>query len=204
MSREQVVREIHAYARKVFPRRKYTMFGIADTIQADLMEFQPFKRENRGLRYILIVIDVFSKMAFAEGIKDKTGVETTKAMENIIRKIYQHNNRPIYNLQTDLGKEFFNLTMKRLLEKHKINHYASYSFLKSSIVERLIRTIKRKLYMRFSLQGTYKWVNILDEVIDKYNNTWYTFFPPSKLYMQMIWEYIVIIFYSFIGIVQLK
>ncbi|RYE19607.1 MAG: transposase [Sphingobacteriaceae bacterium] len=176
MSKEQVVREIHAYARKVFPRRKYTMFGIADTIQADLMEFQPFKRENRGLRYILIVIDVFSKMAFAEGIKDKTGVEVTKAMENIIRKIYQHNNRPIYNLQTDNGKEFFNSTMKRLLEKHNINHYASYSFLKSSIVERLIRTIKRKLYMRFSLQGTYKWVNILDEVIDKYNNTRFVFF----------------------------
>lgn len=176
MSKEQVVREIHAYARKVFPRRKYTMFGIADTIQADLMEFQPFKRENRGLRYILIVIDVFSKMAFAEGIKDKTGVEVTKAMENIIRKIYRHNNRPIYNLQTDNGKEFFNSTMKRLLEKHNINHYASYSFLKSSIVERLIRTIKRQLYMRFSLQGTYKWVNILDEVIDKYNNTWYLFF----------------------------
>lgn len=170
MSKLQVVQEIHRDARKHFPRRKYTMYGIADTLQADLIEMQPFKRENRGHRYILIVIDVFSKMAYAEPLMDKTGPEVTRAMDRIIRKVSQRYH--INNLQTDDGKEFFNASMKRLLEKFKINHYSTFSVMKASIVERLIRTIKRRLYIQFSLQGNYRWLTILPQIIDSYNNTW--------------------------------
>lgn len=170
MSKLQVVQEIHRYARKKFPRRKYTMYGIADTLQADLIEMQPYKRENQNHRYILIVIDVFSKMAYAEPLKDKTGSEVTQAMDRIIRKINQHYH--INNLQTDDGKEFFNASMKRLLEKFKINHYSTFSVMKASIVERLIRTIKHRLYIQFSLQGNYRWLNILPQVIESYNDTW--------------------------------
>lgn len=168
MSKQQVVQEIHSYARKNFARRKYVMYGIGDTLQADLIEMQPYKRENRGHRYILIVIDVFSKMAYAEPLLDKTASETTRAMDRIIRRIPVH----INHLHTDDGKEFFNSTMKRLLAKYKINHYSTYSILKASIVERLIRTIKRRLYMTFSLQGNYKWLNILQQVMDSYNDRW--------------------------------
>lgn len=165
MSKLQVVREIHRDARKHFPRRKYIMYGIADTLQVDLIEMQPFKRENRGYRYILIAIDVFSKMAYAEPLLNKTAVETTHAMERILKKI-----RP-RQIQSDNGVEFFNKSMDNLFKKHKINHYASYSILKASIVERLIRTIKRRLYMQFSLQGNYRWLGILQKIIDEYNNT---------------------------------
>lgn len=172
MSKLEVVQEIHRYARKNFPRRKYVMHGIADTLQADLIEMQPYKRENRGHRYILIVIDVFSKVAYAEPLMDKTGVSTTQAMDRIIRKVQRHNpHHNIKNLHTDDGKEFFNINMKRLMEKFKINHYSTFSYMKASIVERLIRTIKRKLYIQFSLQGSYKWLKILPEVVDRYNDT---------------------------------
>lgn len=172
MSKLQVVREIHHYAPKNFQRRKYTMYGIADTLQADLIEMQPYKRENRGHRYILIAIDVFSKIAFAEPLMDKTGPVVTRAMQHILQKFMRLYNRNIRNLQTDDGKEFFNRSMKELLEKYKINHYSVYSIMKACIVERLIRTIKRRLYMQFSLQGNYRWLNILQQVIDDYNDTW--------------------------------
>lgn len=173
MSKLQVVREIHSYARKNFQRRKYVMRGICETFQADLIEMQPYKRENGGHRYILIVIDVFSKMAYAEPLKNKTGLVVTKAMDSIFRKVNQHNPyHHIQNLHTDEGREFYNSSMKQLLEKFKINHYSTFSIMKASIVERLIRTIKRQLYMQFSLQGNYKWIKILPEVIDRYNNHW--------------------------------
>lgn len=171
MSKLQVVREIHRYAPKNFLRRKYTMYGIADTLQADLIEMQPYKRENRGYRYILIVIDVFSKMAYAEPLMDKTGPVVTHAMDRIIRKVKQQQHN-INNLQTDDGKEFFNSSMNQLLKKYKINHYSTFSLMKASIVERLIRTIKRRLYIQFSLQGNYRWLKILQQVIDSYNDTW--------------------------------
>lgn len=172
MSKLQVVREIHKYARKNFKRRKYVMYGIADTLQADLIEMQPYEEENQGYRYILIVIDVFSKVAFAEPLKNKTGATVTKAMNSIIRKVQRHNPyHHIKNLHTDDGKEFFNKTMKSLLKKFKINHYSTFSNLKASIV-RTIRTIKRHLYIQFSLKGNYEWLESLPQIIDRYNDTW--------------------------------
>lgn len=168
MVKAQIVKEIHRDARKNFKRRKYTMRGIADTLQADLIEMQQFKLKNHGYRYILIAIDVFSKRAYAVPLKDKTAKSTADGMEIILKQVGQ----PIRNLQTDDGKEFFNRTMKRLLVQYGgINHYSTYSIKKASIVERLIRTIKKKLYMYFSLESTKKWYRILQNVIDTYNNT---------------------------------
>lgn len=163
----QIVKEIHQYARKNFERRKYNMRGIADTLQADLIEMQNFKRTNRGYRYILIAIDVFSKMAYAEPVKNKTAQMVSQAMETIFNRV----GRPIRNLHTDDGTEFFNGTMRRLLVRYgDINHYSTYTVKKASIVERLIRTIKRKLYMYFTYNRTHRWYNILQTTIDAYNN----------------------------------
>lgn len=169
MTKQEIVEEIHNDSRKNFERRKYSMRGINDTIQADLIEMQRFKRKNLGYRYILIVIDVFSKRAYAVALKNKTGKSTSEAMEKILKQI---GNR-VQNLQTDDGKEFFNRSMREILDRYgNINHYSTYSVKKASIVERLIRTIKRKLYMHFSLHGSYKWYDILDDVIHNYNDTW--------------------------------
>lgn len=168
MTKQQIVNEIHRYARKNFERRRYSMRGIADTLQADLIDMQQFKQKNRGFRYILIVIDVFSKKAFAEPLKDKTAKSTSEAMEKIFKQVGMR----IRNLQTDDGREFFNGAMKQLLAQYgNINHYSTYSVKKASIVERLIRTIKRKLYMQLTSQGSKKWYTILGKVIDTYNNT---------------------------------
>lgn len=172
MSKRQVVEEIHRYARKNFTRRKYAMYGIADTLQADLIEMQPFSKEDQGHRYILIAIDVFSKVAYVEPLKDKTGEGVTSAMNRIIQKVNRHNpHHHIHKLHTDEGKEFYNSTMKQLLDKFKIQHYSTFSYMKASIVERLIRTIKHKLYKQFSMQGSYKWLQILPQIIERYNNT---------------------------------
>lgn len=171
--KSQVVRELHKYARKIFPRRKYSIRAIAETIQMDLLEVQPFKRENRGYRYILVAIDVFSKVCYAEPLHNKTGPETCKAMERIIRRIFNRTNRIAKNIQTDSGREFFNKITKQMLEKYSINHYSTFSIMKSSIVERLIRTLKHRLYMQFSLQGNYRWADKLSRIVEEYNNTRY-------------------------------
>lgn len=173
LQKQQVVRELHRDARIRFPRRKYTMHTINETIQFDLIEMQSFHNENRGYRYILIAIDVFSKMAHAEPLLNKTGPETTHAMERIIRKFQNdHADYPIKHAHSDSGSEFFNSTMKRLFNRAGIKHYATFSALKASIVERLIRTIKRRLYMEFSLHGNYKWIDSLQRIMDSYNDSW--------------------------------
>lgn len=163
-----VVNELHKPARKNFPRRRTIIKGLLDLYQADLIEFIPYERVNKGYRYVLIVINCFSKFAWARPLKTKTGTEVTSAFENILQSL--KSDVPT-NLQVDDGKEFWNKQFQDLCKKYKINLYSTYSVLKATIVERLIRTIKNLIYKKFSLRGQYKWFDILQEVITTYNNT---------------------------------
>lgn len=98
-------------------------------------------------------------------------------MAYIIRNVKRQNpEHHVNNLHE--GKEFLNSSMKKMLDRFQINHYSTFSYMKASIFERLIRTIKHQLYMQFSLQGSYKWLQILPEVIKRYNNNWqFLLFP---------------------------
>lgn len=168
MSKEQIVDEIHKPARKNFVRCPVILKAIDDLWQADLIDIQKFKRFNQGYAFILIVIDCFSKYAWTAPLKTKSKGEVTKSFKDILLKSQRH---PM-NLQTDMGKEFFNDSFQNLTKSLNINHYTTYSIKKASIVERLIRTIKSKLFKSFHLKGTYKWVGlILDNVVHTYNNT---------------------------------
>lgn len=163
MSKLQVVKEIHRDARKNFNRRRSVMRGIADTLQADLIELPP----DRGMKYALTVIDTFSKMAYVRPLKTKTGSEVTKAMKSVLHQA----EGLVKNLQVDNGKEFYNNEMTRMLEHYNVNRYSTFSVMKAAIVERFNRTIKRKIYQQFSLRGNYKWVDIIDGLVDEYNRT---------------------------------
>ena len=166
MSKEQVVDELHKPARKKFQRRRVIVKGINDLWQADLAELLPYAKTNNNFKYILVVIDCFSKYVWCEPLKNKTGDETTKAMEKIL-----NNGECPNNLQTDDGKEFFNSKFKKLMNEYKINHYSTFSVKKASIVERVIRTLKEKIWKHFSILGKYRWLDILPKVVSYYNNT---------------------------------
>lgn len=170
---------LHKPARRNFKRRHVIIKGLNDLFQADLVEMIPYAKFNRGFKYILIVINAFSKFTYARPLKNKTSHEVTKAMRSILSEIKVAPK----NLQTDQGKEFFNTNFAALMKKYKINHYATFSNLKASIVERCNRTLKNLMWKRFSLQGSYKWINILNEILHKYNTTVHstTGFKPSKV-----------------------
>lgn len=165
MSKQQVVNELHKPARKNFPRRRTVIKKLRDLFQADLAEFGLYARENRGYRYILLVIDCYSKFIWTRPLKSKNAKDVVDAFEHILKD----GNIP-KNLQTDNGTEFYNRSFAALMQKYNINHYSTYSVKKAGIAERAIRTIKNDLYKQFSLLGKYKWIDILDEVIKKYNN----------------------------------
>lgn len=167
MSKQQVVEEIHRSARRNFFRRPVILKGIDDLWQADLIDLQSFSRENNAYKYILIVIDAFSKFAWALPIKTKSKVHVTSAFHEILKL-----GRCPNNLQTDMGKEFYNDQFKKLMNDYNINHYSTFSVKKASIVERLIKTVKNKLYKHFSMVGNYKWINQpLIDTIYTYNST---------------------------------
>ena len=165
--KEQVVNELHKPARKKFMRRRVIVKGLNDLLQADLVEMQPYSKFNRGYRYILVVINVFSKYVWAEPVKTKSGKDVATAMKTILLTLKTNPQ----NLQTDRGTEFFNQHFQKLMERFKINHYSTFSNLKASVVERVNRTLKTRMWKMFSLQGNYRWLNILQDIVKDYNNT---------------------------------
>lgn len=179
MSKVDVINEIHKCARVNFPRRQVILKDIDDLWQADLMDMQAISKVNGGYKYILAIIDTFSKYAWTVPLKQKNKQQVSKAFESLLLK-----GRVPSNLQTDLGKEFYNEKFKNIVTKYKINHYSTYSTKKASIVERLIRTLKNKLYKEFSLNGNYKWMKgALAKIVNEYNNTTHrtTGQPPTTV-----------------------
>lgn len=163
--KKQIVQELHRPVRRNFPRRSVKLLSIDDLWQADLIEMIPYSRENKGFRYILAVIDCFSKYAWAVGIKRKTAKDVAEAFKVVLSK------RKPSNLQTDHGKEFYNHLFKKLVDSHGINHYSTFSNMKASIIERWNKTLKNMLWKEFSLQGSYKWIDVLSSLVKKYNGT---------------------------------
>lgn len=165
----ELVDELHRDARRNFVRRKVCMVGISDTVQADLVEMQPYARcrGNAHMRYILVAINIFSKKAYARPLKTKSAEHVEVALRSILDEL----GHPIRYLHVDMGKEFYNKRVQRLLRERNINMYSTYSTKKASIVERFNRTLKGKMWRRFSLNGSYRWVPLLTELIAEYNNT---------------------------------
>ena len=106
------------------------VFGIDEQWTADLIKVINITKYNRGYRYLLTVVDVFSKHAWVEPIKNKTGKTVTEAFEKILKQC-----RTAIQLQTDDGKEFFNKTFQTLM-KHNIYHFSTSGDTKASVVER--------------------------------------------------------------------
>lgn len=165
----QLVNELHRAARRHFKRRKTQMRGINDTIQADLVEMVPYASVNRGMKYILTAINIFSKKAYARPLRRKTGEEVKSALESILKSL----RHPIKHIHTDRGKEFYNSSVQSMLKRYNVQLYSTYSTMKAAICERFNRTLKSRMWKQFSLHTphSHKWIDDLPKLIANYNNT---------------------------------
>ena len=113
---------------------------------SDLVEMQRFSKFNKGYRYLLMVLDLFSKYGWIVPLMDKKGETVTEAFKTI----FKEGRKPQY-LWTDKGKEYYNKNMKELLEKNVIALYSTENEGKSSVCERWNRTIKTKMWKQFTV-----------------------------------------------------
>ena len=116
---------------------------------------QQFSKWNKGYRYLLMVLDLFSKYGWIVPLKDKKGETVAEAFKTI----FKEGRKPQY-LLTDKGKEYYNKNMKELLEKNNITLY-----------ERWNRTIKTRMWKQFTVQGNTIYLDILPKILKQYNNT---------------------------------
>ena len=128
---------------------------------------QSLSRKNIGIKYLLWAIDLFSKYAFVIPLKDKKGISIVNGFSKIIKQ----SNRKPNKIWVDQGGEFYNNVFEKWLSDNDIIMYSMYNEGKSVVAERFIRTLKNKLYKHMTATGKKVYYDVLDDVVNKYNNT---------------------------------
>ena len=120
--------ELHKPIRHKFLKRFVFVRNVDDVWGADLVDMRKMAKKNSGYRYILMIIDVFSKYGWAAPLKYKKGVE----VENALRKIFKQNK--CKKLWVDAGREFYNKDVKKLLKDKNVEIYSTHNDEKCSQV----------------------------------------------------------------------
>ena len=147
--------------RKVYSQFKDNIWGVA------LAAMQSLSRKNKGIKYLLCVIDLYSKYTFVIPLKDKKGISIVNAFNKIIKQ----SNRKPNKIWVDQGGEFYNNVFEKWLSDNDINMYSTYNGGKSVVAERFVRTLKNKLYKHMTATGKNVYFDVLHDVVNKYNNT---------------------------------
>ena len=136
----QLANDLHRYIIRNFKRRKVYSSFIDNIWGVDLTDMQLPSKYNKGIKYLLCAIDLFSKYAWVASLKDKRGITIVNAFEKIISKGCKPN-----KIWVDQGGEFYNNLFKRFLKINNIEMYSTYNEGKSVVAKRFIRTLKNKI-----------------------------------------------------------
>ena len=150
---------------------------VNDVWQADLLDVQKWKRFNHGYRWILNVVDVYFRFAFAVPLKTKSTKEVAEAFRIIFKQIAPYEIKPEYrvkpiitpeNLTTDNGKEFTGNEMLLLLKRYNIKLWThppgSHNTL--GIIERFNKTLRLMLQKYWTANNTQNWIDVLAKLIE--------------------------------------
>ena len=161
--------EIYSKPPKKNYRTNKIVYNHIDEIWSiDLANMVDYKvSNNKGFRYIFIIIDNFSKYLWAIPLKNKYSQTITNEFSNILTT----SKRKPLKLESDRGSEFYNSIFQNFLKSKNIQHYSRYTDKGPSIAERVIRTVRNLLKKPVFEKGKPDWLSELPSVIKKYNNT---------------------------------
>lgn len=133
----------------------------------DLLDMSKYFKQNKGFRWILLNIDIFTRQAYAVAMKNKD----KNTVLDSFKKITNGNNFPD-KLISDNGSEFTNKEFQNYLKENKIFHETNEVGYHNAlgVIDRLSRTIKEKIFKNFTYNNNINWIDILKKVIDSYNN----------------------------------
>ena len=147
--------------RKVYSQFKDNIWGV------DLADMKLLSKQNKGIKYLLCAIDLYSKYAFVVPLKDKKGISIVNAFDKIIKQSGKKPNK----IWVDQGGEFYNRDFKKCLSDNDIKMYSTLNEGKSVVVERFIRRLKNKLSKHMTATSKNVYYDVLDDVVNDYNNT---------------------------------
>lgn len=175
--KEQSVHTLHKNI-KSDQRSQFVSSEIDRMWGADLIDFRNISKFNKGINYVLIVIDFLSKYIWFDILKDKK----PQSILNGFKKIFKEK-RICKILITDAGREFDNKLFRKFLNAHDIKLYIMRNEVKCAVAERAIRTLKEKIAKHMFITGRNSYVDVLKNIIVNYNNSKHsrTKFKPIDL-----------------------
>lgn len=162
----QLTYTLHKQKRIKFPRSKIVVADEGVQWQADLADLQMYSKFNKGIKYILTVVDTFSRYAWVKTLKTKSGKELADAFQEIFAEEIPA------SIQTDNGKEFKNKDVQDLFQNHNIRFFTTTDEdIKCAMVERFNRTLKNKMFKIMTKTGKRCYISYLDSIVKSYNNS---------------------------------
>ena len=159
---------LHKPVRYNFPRNRVIVTGIDDQWQADLVDITSLAPFNKGYKFLLTCIDVFSKFAWVVPLKNKSGDNLVNGFQSILDL-----GRSREKLQTDKATEFLNRNFQSFLKEKNIHFFTTNSELKASVAERFNRTLKTRMWNYFTAKNTRVYFDILQDIVHAYNNSYH-------------------------------
>ena len=167
---QQLAEELHKPIIKKIEKRMVHAAFKDNIWGADLADMQLLNRYNKGIRFLLCAIDIFSKYAWVVPLKDKKGVSIATAFQSILKQ----SNRKTNKIWVDKDSEFYNASFKKWLRDNDIVMYSTNNEGKSVVAERFIRTLKSKIYKYMTSISKNVYIDKLNDIVDKYNNKYHT------------------------------
>ena len=153
--------------KKNYPTNKTDVYYIDDTWSLDILDLKDYGPENnRGYRYILIIIDNFIKFGWTVPLKNKNAQTIKDSFENILITSKRKPNL----VESDRGKEFYNNIFQDFLNKNNIKIYSRNSSYGAVFAERFNRTIRDLLKKIVFEHGDGNWIDVLSTITKQYNN----------------------------------
>ena len=135
---------------------------------ADLADMLLISKVNKGTRFLLYFINIFSKYAWIVPLKDRKGVTIVNAFQKVLIKSDHKPNK----IWVDGGSEFFNSSFKKLLKYNYLEMYSTHNEGKSVVAERFIRTLKNNIYKHMAAVSRDVYIDKIDDIENKHNNTY--------------------------------
>ena len=150
-----------------FSKRSAISNGIDEIWAVDMVDMQKFSEWNKGVKYLVMVIDLFSKYGWIKPLRDKRSETVSKAFD----EMFETSKRKPKILWSDKGSEFISKHFKEFLKKKDIKLYHTENEEKSNVVERWNKTIKNKMWKMFSANNNTVYWDKIDKLVDDYNKT---------------------------------
>ena len=134
-----------------------------------LPDMQLISKYNKGIRYLLCAIGLFSKYAWVVPLKDKKRVAIVNGFQSILNSSKRKPNK----IWVDEGSELYKRFFKDWLQHNDMEMYLTHNEEKSAVAERFFRALKNKVYKHMTLISKNVHFNVLNDIVDNYNNTYH-------------------------------